>query len=329
MESELTNELAHLTVEEKSTPNQSNGPPYKTKQPRMNNIPVQEQLQKRYQQGYKKGYSEGYDQGYKQGLNSQYQYQQNNQQQYRQNNQQQYRQNNQQQYQQNNQQQYQQNNQQQYQQNNRHQNQQNNPSRKKSNNGGVIIVEKSCDNKLGRIEPAIILFKFTTWCADGGGKQSPEDMNSRDTAVRELREESCNLFRFDADVLNSVPMTMIDNHYSLYFVGVDCEINSKYFDENLALLIKNSAPRDWKETNKLHKFYISDIKKMDLSGKHILSNVLDIYGNIMTIKARTKIGIRQGLHDLENNLQYFTPTENLDFRYGTDEFAYGTKCYQL
>lgn len=199
----------------------------------------------------------------------------------------------------------------------------------KLNNGGIVIIEKFCDNKLGKIEPAVILFKCITWCADGGGKQSPEDINSKETATRELQEESCNLFKFNPDILNMVPKILIEGNYSLYFVCVDNEINAEYFDDNLLLLKKNNAPRDWKETNKLHKFYISDLKNMDLTGEDILYNVPDIYGNLMNIKSLTKIGIRDGLINREIKLDCFNLIENLDFREGNNYFTYGTKCYQL
>ena len=47
------------------------------------------------------------------------------------------------------------------------------PEVKLNNNGGVVIIEKSCNNNQGRSESAIILFKCVTWYTDGGGRQSP------------------------------------------------------------------------------------------------------------------------------------------------------------
>jgi len=203
------------------------------------------------------------------------------------------------------------------------------PKVKLNNNGGVVIIEKSCNNNQGRTEPAIILFKCITWCADGGGRQSIKDINTMDTATRELKEESCNLFRFDHTKLNSVPKYTSTN-YTCYFIGIDHEIKSEYFDENLAILKKNEAPRDWYETCGLRKFYVSDIKKMNLSGDSLLYDVPDIYGNLCNIKAKTKICIRKWILDINNNaVDFFKPHENLNFMEGPDNFAYGTKCYQL
>jgi hypothetical protein len=193
----------------------------------------------------------------------------------------------------------------------------------KIDRSGIILIEKSYNN-----QPAIILFKGKSMCADGGGKMDKQDKSLQHTAVRELIEESANLFRLNVNMLKS-HLSYTNNNRVIYFVGIDNNINISYFEDNRKLISQFDIPQSWKETTQIHKFYISDLKKMDLTIPGHLNNVTDADGNQnLIIMERVKDCIRDKLFTLEKQIQYTHLHENLNFQEGSDKFLYGTKCYQ-
>jgi len=201
--------------------------------------------------------------------------------------------------------------------------------KKHKKNGGIILIEYAYDNKKGRCEPAIILFRGRDLCSDGGGNQDKSDTDIKDTATRELNEESANLFRLRPSTLETVPYH-IDKNYTCFFVGIQNSIPTQYFDENLAIIKKNGGPHEWREMSQLHKFYISDLRGMNLDGDGHLSGITDADGNTnLTIKLKTKISINYGLFQINKQIEFIKLNENLDFQEGSNMFLRGTKCYWL
>jgi hypothetical protein len=199
----------------------------------------------------------------------------------------------------------------------------------KVNRAGIILIEKSYDNKKGRNEPAIILFRGRSMCADGGGKMDKEDTNLQVTATRELIEESANLFRLNTNILKQ-NLSYTYNDRICYFVGINGPIHINYFEDNIKIISEFNVSHSWKETTRIHKFYISDLKNMDLNIPNHLTNVTDADGNTdLIIMERTKICIRDGLFKVFDQIQYNQLRENLNFQEGSDKFLYGTKTYQL
>jgi len=201
----------------------------------------------------------------------------------------------------------------------------------RKNNGGVILVEKEYDNKKGRCEPAIILFRENSMigrCTDAGGTQDPSDIDVKHTAMRELQEESANLFRFDH--LNLTPFQSYTNqNYTCFFIYIE-PICAEHYNDNLKILRQNLAPQCWLETNKLYRFYVSDLLKMNLDEYSPLFDVTDADGNNnLTIKPRTKKCIRMGIEQIKLQKEYIKLNENLDFTSETEPFLNKTKCYHL
>ncbi len=204
------------------------------------------------------------------------------------------------------------------------------PKKFKKNNGGVILIEKEYDNGKGRCEPAIILFrengKFGS-CTDAGGQQDINDIDVKYTATRELQEESANLFRINPLDLSSAHFYTIKN-YTCFFVYIE-SINAKYYNENYNILKRNKAPQCWLETNKLHRFYVSDLIKMNLS-EHSQLHVTDADGiTNLLIKPRTKICISGGIEHIKTQKEYNKLNVNLDFKSNSEQFLDKTKCYYL
>lgn len=196
------------------------------------------------------------------------------------------------------------------------------------NNAGVMLIERYCTNNDGRIEPALILFEQRRTYSDGGGCQKPIDNNTRDTATRELLEESCNLFRINPDILNQ-KHSVLNENYTCYFVGINNEIKTEYFDKNLQIIKQTNAPRDWREINSIRKFYVSDVKKMDICHNGILYNVPDINGKLLNLNSRAKRVFYDASVHIENDLEFVTMNENMNYYDGNNNFVNGTICYSL
>ena len=199
----------------------------------------------------------------------------------------------------------------------------------KINRAGIILIEKSYNNQKGRDEPAIILFRGQSMCADGGGRMDKEDANLKVTATRELMEESANLFRLSTNILkDNLSYTYKDR--ICYFVGIIGPININYFKDNIKTISQFKISESWKEVTRIHRFYISDLKNMDLNVPDHLISVTDADGNSdLIIMERTKIAIKNGLFKVLNQIQYEQLHENLNFQEGSNKFLYGTKCYQI
>lgn len=136
---------------------------------------------------------------------------------------------------------------------------------------GVIVVNNGM----------AILFGTRDGCfTEGGGAVEIDDISLKHTAVRELREESCNLFNFSPEDLDD-NYAYVSCKYKMkfYYVGLEGVIDTDYFYRNRRFYIKH-APMSWKEKNRVQMFYLSNISDVNLT---------NIYGETgFFIPGRTK-----------------------------------------
>ena len=182
-------------------------------------------------------------------------------------------------------------------------------------------------NKAGKEGPAVILFRNikTGSYQDGGGNidqgESPEM-----TALRELQEESANLFRLSPDSLQDCPVYDHQDKYRAYALGVHHPngIQSAHYDTNVKKLAEANASSCWQETDVMARFYIDEIQD-GLSNKGPLE-CTDANGNRCVIFGRTKACIRELIKDNTK-----VPMVTLNFTNnntkGRHKFLHGTNAY--
>jgi len=158
---------------------------------------------------------------------------------------------------------------------------------------GVLLVEKYRNN-FGRIDYAVILFYniYKDTYEDPGGHLT-ERKTIQESAAKELIEESCNLFRINPLYLTN--HIYYNGYYSflLYVQGpTDLyggnPIYSEYYHHNRNFIHYQNAPAEYKETDNMRRFYISDLINCGLlfnKGELICT---DANGHIRRISGRTK-----------------------------------------
>ncbi|KAL4503919.1 hypothetical protein ABPG72_022549 [Tetrahymena utriculariae] len=96
----------------------------------------------------------------------------------------------------------------------------------------------------------------------GGGINSSEAVVLG--ALRELQEESCNLFLFQQNHLTTYVQT---KQYICYNVFLNClqkDIRQSIFKENLQILKNANSPHAWRETKAIRRFFIEDLIKLNI-----------------------------------------------------------------
>jgi hypothetical protein len=171
--------------------------------------------------------------------------------------------------------------------------------RKLYNRAGVLLVDISSKY------PSIILFQhrwigtFSETCGridndSSVSKMCVVDENTcqtgidsvniilSETAARELREESANVFKMSSDILKRSPFidTDIDGKLVRTFVLAVDLTNldiSKMYNQNHNLLENSRAPSFWLETSAISQFYVNDVintvKKVDLERNNEYINI--------------------------------------------------------
>lgn len=207
---------------------------------------------------------------------------------------------------------------------------------------GIMLIELY-RNKLGREEPALILFrdKYKNLYADAGGHLIP-GLNVIESATEELKEESCNLFRIHPVYLQNY---VVHNQYlgfAVYIRGPQklgrYPIYSKYYKRNNILLNYHPmTPPSFKETNGMKRFYISDLINcgaLNVSGD---LHCYDADGIPQIIFGRTKGLLREmvrtGLINIVNGVYINLPIIELKIKKGFmakdshRQFLNGTTVY--
>jgi len=221
----------------------------------------------------------------------------------------------------------------------------------KWNGAGIFLIEKyKLAGKKTRI-PCLILFgqwkpvknhphnKYKYVYEEGGGGKDPGE-KPWITAARELKEESCNLFRLDKNKVQSCP-SILFRGYICYSVNIESDkgIFSKnyYFNRDK---IKNwhknfkNVPHEWRETDNMTRIPLSSFMTNDGKPNSRLKvsgdfKVNDINGKTIYIEGRCKRCI---LASIEKGTIFTAPIFKLRFESSFDynkspAYLKGTKTY--
>lgn len=206
----------------------------------------------------------------------------------------------------------------------------------KTDTGAGIIMLEEYKGKL-----AIILFhnKYKYTFEDPGGQRdNMEDL--KDTASRELTEESANTFRIDKNMLKDNNAV---RHYEYvgYFVYVrgplnnnDYQIHSEIYNKNRRMISKNKAPDVWRETDTMTRIYVNELLKPNILTAKGKVNVTDVYGNKIIMSSRPKALVRKAIqvglfNDNTTKLSVITLKKNDKCENKQKPFLNGTKCYYI
>lgn len=163
---------------------------------------------------------------------------------------------------------------------------------KKITGAGVLLIE---ENYHGR-GPAVILFRdrFTKRYNDGGGARDAGE-NIFDTARRELKEESCNLFRLTRASVATAEHVQHGPYVGFFiFVRSNNGIQSKSYFKNLKELQRIGAPKEWRETDNMKRVYLADIDVNVLNEQGHVDLPEAVTKKPITIEGKTKALLRRG-----------------------------------
>lgn len=207
---------------------------------------------------------------------------------------------------------------------------------------GVLIIEDYY-NRDGTVEPCIILVrnKASGEYTDFGGAYEKKHGSLQITAIKELREESLNLFnisiRFFINNINGIDNIDIpapNNHfYRLYILKIN-GVSRKYFLHNNKLIdtIHQKGvhiPRYWRETDDISHIPINniDFTNLDKRGKIILQ---DINGRNITINGRIKRGLHYGRKIIMKQIKQQPIAKRSDIiKYRSTDWLNNTYSYVL
>ena len=183
---------------------------------------------------------------------------------------------------------------------------------------GVILVENYYNNYNDKMHKgtvatgprgsdiqsyAFVLFRdvHTRKYSDGGGGVDASDITLENTAVRELKEESCNLFRLHSSTLVDKAIKVKHYDYSGYFLRIYNPGNTFTADYTYNYnLIRSRLPRPhaWLETDAICRVYIGQLLLSDVLSARGDLITLDSLFNPITIDGKTKALIRLYLEKL-------------------------------
>jgi len=174
---------------------------------------------------------------------------------------------------------------------------------------GVLLIEKYA-NKYGKSDYAIILFyNLDKEVYEDPGGHLMTGMSVQESAITELIEESCNLFRLSPFMLNQYVVHKNFHSFPLYVKGpIDIygnnPIYSKYYHHNRKIIHNSRAPHMYKETDNMRRFYISDLVNSGLFFNRGTVVCPDANGHVRKISSRTvgilKMLFYDGLVSIEN-----------------------------
>lgn len=191
---------------------------------------------------------------------------------------------------------------------------------------GVTIIEDHQD-----LGPCFLLFNDKTRgkISDAGGGIDHGETITR-TAVRELQEESRNVFRIAESTLN-VSYCGHNDTYIIYFIYVQGPINNDWYYHNMKIIDNQNTPPQWKETDSIVRV---SLKQFLHSGGLTTSgdlNTIDTKGNHIQLFERTKSCIRnwyQTIGKIQLHLkQKIKIQPNNNYTNRRIPFLNGTKTY--
>ena len=162
---------------------------------------------------------------------------------------------------------------------------------------------------------------------DPGGEIDAADASAAATARRETMEESANLFRFTASVLEAAP-SVLHRSYRAFAVGVAADIDVRHFVANRSVLAQQrSTPAAWQEMSAVTRVNLHQLRSDGLFSAAGNLRSVDTTGRAVTVLGRTKACIRQLWAQLQT--LPITRLELLEFvpALGRDAFLRGTHAY--
>jgi hypothetical protein len=150
---------------------------------------------------------------------------------------------------------------------------------------GIFIIENYKNKRV------VVLFGNDEEYNDLGGKIDHGE-SSIDSACREAREESCNLFKFKPEQIRNISVPVQHRNYMSYFIYIkNLSLKNYYHNKNI---IYGNCDRNihhyWMETNKAARIDLDVLIENSLKNNNIM---YDINGN--------KIQVRMRVVDLMNN----------------------------
>lgn len=217
---------------------------------------------------------------------------------------------------------------------------------KKFNRASIILIEESYNNNSGRKEPTIILFNNRKWNVfiTPGGRIEIAGDNIDDilmeTAKRELHEETLNTINIDENILKkSKSIDVLNQKTNLYTRAYLVSINKKMFDgeiyyNNKTILFNKIIPFEWRETNEVDRFYISDLFAcIENINNEVARNIVckNVHGKLKIIYCSTWNIIysmlqKNILDETLKNLNKMRCHQNL---YSNLDFLIGTKTLEI
>ncbi len=205
---------------------------------------------------------------------------------------------------------------------------------------GTIIIDDSYNRRNGRTCQAIFLGlnPNTGMFELFYGKRDRSDISEESTAIRETREESCNMFVFSPDVYNNkYKVSSSDSQHHAYVVRVNAPrggINNSVFSTNQQILKMNRAPYEWTELSSITRIDITDAINFNiLSHTKGDFRMIDVDGNSIVIFSRDAEfianALRQSMHvrgDV-NQLSFINSWDDARAG-GTKLYLDGTMCYK-
>jgi len=189
---------------------------------------------------------------------------------------------------------------------------------------GVILVEYYKKNLV------VILFYDNSKKSfiDAGGSKSSSDKDIRETAVRELREESCNLFIVNKNILKH-SVKLKKHNYTGFFVALEdnnIDLNYYYYYSNLKILKKGKFSKSYLETSGVVRINLLELmNKIDSSNSSNSSNTttsssssknsfLDVNNNKIKIHNRALELIKEAMKkDIFNKLEISSMSKTKDY----------------
>jgi len=214
------------------------------------------------------------------------------------------------------------------------------PVQKQWASSGTIIIEDAYNRRNGKTCQAIFLGlnPNTGMYELFYGKKDFTDVSESETALRETREESSNMFRFSAHIYNEkYKISSSNNMHHAFIVRVSAPrggIQSSIFAKNRQVLKANHAPWEWQELSHITRIDISDVIDTGIlshSGGDFTT--YDVYGNLITIFSRDaefiSLALRASMH-MRGHVNQLSFVSSWDDRKagGKMMFLNGTSCYR-
>lgn len=143
------------------------------------------------------------------------------------------------------------------------------------------------------------------------GKRDIMDSTPKNTAHRETKEETANLFDVKSTLNSKYSITSHNGKENLFVVCLEIPDNNlqSIYRYNLQKIKKNKAPRCWLELAGMTEVFISELLLMDNTFR-----IKDIYNNLITICKRDgqfiKLMLEKKLHEKTIPIKCYSKTYN-------------------